>query len=61
MFGELPGELVELSLGSPPLELAVIDRANSGRIITTIFKPLQTVEQPLRNLRLSDYPDNSAH
>ena len=55
------GEIVELALGAAPLELAVVDRADAGGIIAAIFEPLEAVEQPLRDVRLADDPDNSAH
>ena len=47
---ELAREIVELALGPPPLELAIVDGANPGRIIAAIFEPLQPVEQPLRDV-----------
>ena len=58
---KLRREIVELALGPPPLELAAIDGADAGRIIAAIFEPLQAVEQPLRDVRISGDPDNSAH
>ena len=58
---ELAREIVELALGPPAVELAMLDRADAGRVIAAIFEPLEPVEQPLRDVRCSDNPDNSAH
>ena len=58
---QLSREIVELALGAPADKLAILDRANAGRVIAAIFEPLQAVEQPLRDIRLSDDPDNSTH
>ena len=58
---ELAREIVELALGPPALELAIIDRADARGIITAIFEPLQPIEQPLRDVRRADNPDNPAH
>ena len=58
---ELAREIVELALRPPPLELAVIDRADAGGIIAAIFEPLEPVEQPLRDVAFADDPDNPAH
>src|SRR5262249_55880897 len=61
MLGKLAGEIFELALGPASLELAVLDRTDAGRVIAAIFKALQAVEQPLRDVALSDYADNPAH
>src|SRR3954470_13723475 len=58
---QLARKLIELSLGPAADEPAVIDRADARRIRTTIFEALESVEQPPRNIRSPDNPNNSAH
>jgi hypothetical protein len=53
---QLAREIVELALGPPPLELAVVDRADAGRVIAAIFEPLEPVEQPLRDIAFPTIP-----
>jgi hypothetical protein len=61
-FGfQLPRQIVELALGPAANEMAVVDRADAGGIISAIFEPLEPVEQPPRDLGLPDDTDNSAH
>src|SRR6185369_11361434 len=61
IFGKLTGEVVELPLGPPTLELAVVDGADARGIIAAILQPLEAVEQPLRDVGLTDDADNPAH
>src|SRR4051812_35752411 len=58
---ELAREIVELPLRPPPLKLALVDGANARGIITAVFEPLEPIEQPPRDLRFSDNPDDPAH
>src|SRR3954454_5196493 len=58
---QLPREVLQLALGAAANELAILDRADPGRIITAIFEALQTIEQALRDVGIPDDPDNSAH
>ena len=58
---ELAREIVELALGAPADELAVVDRADTGGIVAAIFEALQPVEQPLSDVRFPDNSDNPAH
>ena len=50
---QLPREIVELALGPPPHQLAMIDGADAGPVIAAIFEPLQPVEQPPRDIASS--------
>ena len=58
---QLAREVVELALGAPPLELSTVDGADTGRVIAAILKPLQAIEQPLRDCAPSHDSNNSAH
>jgi len=58
---KLAREIIELALGAAADELAILDGTNAGRVIAAIFEPLQAIEQPLRDVRFSDDPDNSTH
>ena len=58
---ELALQILELALGPPPLELAVLDRADPGAVIAPIFETLEPVEQPPRDRFTPDNPDNSTH
>src|SRR5436309_879396 len=61
MLGEFAREIVELAFGPPPLKLAVIDRADASGIVAAIFEAFESVEQALRDVRLSDDANNPAH
>jgi hypothetical protein len=61
LLGELASEIVELALGAAADELALLDGTDAGRIIAAIFEAFQPIEQPLRNVALTNNPDNSAH
>ena len=61
MLGKLAREIVELALGPPPLELAVMDRADTRGIVAPIFEALKAVEQPLRHVRSSDNSNDPTH
>src|SRR6185503_16071741 len=61
-FGiELASKIVEFALGPTADELAIVDRANAGRIITAIFEPLQPIEQPPRDVAVPDDSNDPAH
>ena len=61
MLGKLARQIVELTLGTPPLELAVINRADARGVVTAIFEPLKPVEQPLRDVGRADDTNDAAH
>jgi hypothetical protein len=61
LLSQLPRKIVELSFGSTPNQLAMIDRADAGTVITAIFETLQTVEQALSDLTFTDNSNDSAH
>ena len=58
---ELAREVVELALRAPPVQPALVDRADARRIIAAIFQPLEPVEQPFSDAGLPNDPDDSAH
>ena len=59
--GQFPRQIVELALGPPPVEIAVPDGDDPGRIIPAIFQPPKPVEQPLRNRLTPANSNNSTH
>jgi hypothetical protein len=61
LLSQLARKIVELSFGSTPNQLATVDRADAGTVITAIFETLQTVEQALRDFTLADNSNDSAH
>src|SRR5689334_8307485 len=58
---QLAREILELALGPTPFEAPIVNRADSGGIITAVFEPLQPIEQALRDIRFTHDPDNAAH
>ncbi len=58
---QLARQIVELAFGAAAFELAVVDRADAGRVIAAIFEPPQPGHQPLRNVFLAHNADNAAH
>jgi len=61
MLLQLALQVLELALGPPALELAVIDGADARRIVAAVFQPLQSFEQPACDAARSDNSNNSAH
>ncbi len=60
-FGELGGKVEQLAGGAAAVELAVVDRADAGRVIAAIFEPPQPIEQAIGDRALPQDTDNSAH
>ena len=58
---EPPGEIDELALGPPPLDAAVDQGRDPGRIIAAVFEPPQPFDQPRGDRVLGDDADNAAH
>ena len=54
-------EIDQLALGATPVDMAVHQRCNAGRIVAAIFKPLQCFDQQGCNRRLAEDSDDSAH
>jgi hypothetical protein len=44
-----------------PIEPAMVDGGDAGRIVAAIFEPLQRIDDQRRNGRAPDNPDNPAH
>ena len=59
--GELGLEVLELALGAPAFELAVLERRDARRIIAAVFEPLQRVDDRARDRPRPENADNSAH
>src|SRR5205823_8479221 len=54
-------EVLQLSLGAPPGELAAFERSNARRIITAIFEALERIDELRRGRLAANDSDNSAH
>jgi len=54
-------EVLQLALGAPRRELAVLERDNARLIVAAIFEPLEGVDELRRRRPLPDNPDNAAH
>ena len=59
--GQFRLEVLELALGAPPLQSAVLERRHAGGIIAAIFEPLQRVDNRARDRSGPENPDNSTH
>ncbi len=59
--GELGGEIVELALGTAPLERSAQDRADARGIIASIFEAPQPLHEPVGHFLAPDDADDSAH
>ncbi len=55
------GEVGELALGAAPLDAAVDQGRDPGRIVAAIFEPPQPLDQLGRDRRLRDDADDAAH
>src|SRR5205085_11016836 len=54
-------EVAELALGAAPLDAAVDQRRNPGRIIAAVFEAAQSLDQLGRDRFSRDDPDDAAH
>src|SRR5271166_2182868 len=59
--GELRLEVLELALGAPPHEFSVLERRNACRVIASIFKALERVDDSARDGAFPKNSDDSAH
>ena len=59
--GEFRLQVLELALGAPPLELAVLKRRHAGGIVAAVFEPLQRVDDRARDRPGPENADNSTH
>src|SRR5829696_46477 len=58
---QLTRQVVELALGAAADEVAVLDGADAGAVITAIFEALQAIEQALSDDLLADNSNDSTH
>src|SRR5829696_5034494 len=58
---QLTRQIVELTLGAAAGEVAVLDGADAGAVITAIFEALQAIEQALGHFSFADDSNDSAH
>jgi hypothetical protein len=58
---EPPGEIVELALGPPPLDLPVDQGCDPGRVIAAVFETAQSFNEPRRDCLPGDDADDPAH
>ena len=61
MAFELRDQVGELAFGATTDELAAVDGAHAGAVVTAIFHPPQPVDQPVRDLFSAGDADDSAH
>ncbi len=54
-------EVLQLALGTPPLEMVALQRRDAGGVIAAIFQPLECTDQLLGNRRASQNTDNATH
>jgi hypothetical protein len=59
--GEFGLEVLELALGAPPLEPAVFERRDAGRIITAVFKAFERIHDRPGDRTAAQDADNAAH
>ena len=59
--GEFRLEVLELALGAPPLQSAVLERRHAGGIVAAVFEPLQRIDDRARDRPGPENPDNSTH
>ncbi len=61
-LGLEPGlEVLQLALGAPPRQSAVLQRSDPRGIVAAIFEPLQRIHQLLRDRSASKNADDAAH
>ena len=59
--GEPRLEVLQLSLGAPAREPAVLERRDAGRVVAAVFEALQRVDDRARNRARPENAHNSAH
>ena len=61
MVGEPQLQVLELALGAPAVEMAVLDGGDAGRVVAAIFEPPQRVDEIAGDRLLSKNADDAAH
>src|SRR6516165_2538642 len=61
VFAQSRFQIFQLAFGAPPLEFVALQRRDACRIIAAILKPLEGIDQLLRDRAASQDADNSAH
>ena len=61
LAGEPLLQILELALGTPPRQHAVLQRRDARRIIAAVFEALERIDQLRRSWLLADDPDDAAH
>ena len=51
----------ELAFAAHPVDVAVGDARDTGRVIATIFEPFQPVDEPRSNRAISNNSNDSTH
>ena len=59
--GEALLQILELALGAPPRQHAVLERRDARGIIAAVFEALERIDQLRRGRLLADDTDNPAH
>jgi len=54
-------KILEFAFGATPLEMVAFQRGDAGGIVAAIFKPLERIDQLLRNRSAPQNADNAAH
>ena len=54
-------QILELALGAPPRQHAVLQRGDARGIIAAVFEALERIDQLRRSSLLADDSDNAAH
>ena len=61
LAGEPRFQILELALGAPPRQHAVLERGDARGIIAAVFEALERIDQLRRSCLLADDSDNPAH
>jgi hypothetical protein len=59
--GKFRLQVLELALGAPPLQAAILQRRDARGIVAAIFKPLQRIDNRARDRPGPENPDNPTH
>ena len=61
LAGETRFQILQLALGAPPRQHAVLERGDARGIIAAVFEALERIDQLRRGRLLADDTDNPAH
>ena len=61
LVGEPQLQVLELALGAPAIEVAVLDGGDAGRVVAAIFEPPQRVDEIARHRPSAKNADDAAH